>query len=149
LFPPLERALRETRPEAVTLNSREAWSFIGEAAPLLADAGIGLLLPAELTRSGQRRLKLRMRVGERAGSAAGGDGGAALSLDEMLTFSWEAELAGENVSLAELRALAKLKAPLVRYRGQWVALDPAELAQAQRLLADGGGSLTVPEALSY
>ena len=46
-------------------------------------AGMGILLPAELTRSGQRRLRLRMRVsgGKHAAGTVGGSGG--FSLEEI------------------------------------------------------------------
>jgi len=149
LFAPIERGLREARPEAVLLSATEAWAFLTEAAPALAEAGMGVILPAELTRSGQRRLRLRMRVGGGAKGAAGTVSGASgLSLDEVMSFRWEAALAGEALSERDLVELARMKTPLVRFRGQWVAVDPAELAEARRLLAAGGGTLAAHEALA-
>jgi len=110
---------------------------------------MGVILPAELTRSGRRRLRLRMRVGGAATGAAGTVAGASgLSLEAVMAFRWEVALAGETLSARDLLALAKAKAPLVRFRGQWVAVDPAELAEARRLLAAGGGTLGAPEALA-
>jgi SNF2 family DNA or RNA helicase len=148
LFAPVERALRDARPESVLLDTDEAWTFIAEGAAALAEAGIGVILPAELTRSGQRRLRMRMRIGgsQRPASASAGENG--LSLDAVTSFRWEAELAGETLSERELQALANLKSSLVRYRGQWVAVDSAELREAQRLLAEGRGTVTTFEALA-
>ena len=149
LFAPIERSLREARPEAVLLDAAEAWAFLTEAAPALAEAGMGVILPADLTRSGQRRLRLRMRVGGATAGAAGTVAGASgLSLAEVMSFRWEAALAGEPLSAQDLAALAKLKAPLVRFRGEWVAVDPAELEEVRRLVASGGGTLAAHEALA-
>ena len=149
LFPPIERSLREARPEAVLLEPGEAWAFLTDAAPALAEAGMGVILPAELTRSGQRRLRLRMRVGGGTAGAAGTVAGASgLSFDEVVSFRWEATLAGEMLSARQLVALARLKAPLVRFRGQWVAVDPKELEEARRLLAAGGATLAAHEAVA-
>jgi len=149
LFAPVERGLREARPEAVLLDAAEAWAFLTDAAPAFAEASMGVILPAELTRSGQRRLRLRMRVGGTAKAAAGTVAGASgLSLAEVMSFRWEAALAGEPLSARDLAALAQLKAPLVRFRGQWVAVDPAELAEVRRLVASGGGTLAAHEALA-
>jgi hypothetical protein len=148
LYAPIERGLRATRPEGVALDAAEAWRFLTEAAPMLAESGMGVILPAELTHSGRRRLKLRMRIGSGAKGASGAVAGAsAFTLEEALSFRWEAALAGETITSQDLMALARLKAPLVRFRGQWVAVDPAEIAEAQRLLAAGGGSLAGHEAL--
>src|SRR5439155_108850 len=77
-------------------------------------------------------------TGGAAGTVAGAIG---LSLDEVVSYRWEATLAGEMLSARELVALARLKAPLVRFRGQWVAVDPKELEEARRLLAAGGATL--------
>ncbi|HYH94400.1 DEAD/DEAH box helicase, partial [Hyalangium sp.] len=148
LFPPIERGLREARPEAVLLTASEAGAFLEEAAPTLAEAGMGILLPAELTRSGQRRLRLRMRMGggqHAAGTVSGSEG---FSLEALVSFRWEAALAGEPLSESELEELARLKAPLVRFRGKWVAVPPAELEEARRMLKTGGGTLAAHEAMA-
>jgi hypothetical protein len=46
-------------------------------------------------------------------------GGAGLSLDEIVTFNYQVALGDQTVTLAELQQLARLKAPLVHLRGQW------------------------------
>ena len=149
LFAPIARGLRKARPEAVHLDAAEAWAFLTDAAPAFAEAGMGVILPAELTRSGQRRLRLRMRVGGAAKGAAGAVAGASgLSFAEVQSFRWEAALAGDPLSAHDLAALARLKAPLVRFRGQWVAVDPAELEEIRRLVASGGGTLAAHDALA-
>ncbi|MFC1643004.1 DEAD/DEAH box helicase, partial [Myxococcota bacterium] len=79
---------------------------------------------------------------------AGAVGGTAgLSLDELLVFQWEAALGHETLSARELKVLAKHKAPLVRHRGQWVAIDPRELAELNRRLTEKSGTITAREAI--
>jgi superfamily II DNA or RNA helicase len=147
LFAPVAESLAAPRPEALSLNAADAWRFLSEGAPALAEAGFGVIVPGELTAAGQRRLRLRMRVGA-ATKVAGAVGGAAgLGLDELLAFEWEAALGDATLSARELEALAKQKAPLVRYRGEWVAVDPHELAEIQRRLAAGTGKMTAKQAL--
>ncbi len=146
LFAPIEASLREARPESITMKSAIAWDFLNNAAPQLAEAGLGVILPAELTRTGQRRLRMRMRVGSARSAAAGGP--SELALNGMLTFRWQAELAGEMLDVEELRELAKLKAPLVRHRGRWVAVDSREINEAIRLLEQRGGTLAAHEGLA-
>ena len=148
IFPPVARSLLEAHPTGVALAPAEAWTFLADAAVALGEAGVGVILPAELTRSGQRRLRLRMRVGGTT-AAAGADGvGGGLGLEGLLGFDWEVALGGETLSAADLAALAKLKAPLVRWRGRWVAVGQAELAELRGLVAHGGGSLSVAQALA-
>jgi hypothetical protein len=148
-FPPIEESLETARPEAATLDTDAAWRFLSEAAPVLAEAGFGVILPVELTSSGQRRLRLRMRMGDAEVRAAGAVAtGRGFSLDTVLQYRWEAALAGEAISSEEFDRLVGLKRPLVRWRGQWVVVDPGEAAEVRRLLLDGGGRLTGREALA-
>jgi SNF2 family DNA or RNA helicase len=147
LFPPIEASLHEARPEAITMRSAVAWEFLNTAAPQLIEAGLGVILPTELTRTGQRRLRMRMRMGRSRGSRSDGDSDV-LTLNSMLTFRWQAELAGELLNADELRELAKLKAPLVKHRGRWVAVDSREINEALRLLEEQGGTLAAHEGLA-
>jgi hypothetical protein len=145
VFPPIERSLHEARPEGVELTAEQTWKFLSEAAPALTEAGMSVVLPAELERSGQRRLRMRMRIGSNRDST---EVAARLSMRDALPFRWEAEIDGEKLSLQQIKNLAAQKAPLVRYRDRWVAIDQKELEQAARLLAQGENSLTATAALA-
>lgn len=149
VFPPLSRALAAAVPQRFSLTSAEAGSFVTTAAGLLMQMGITVVLPAGLTRSGRQRLRLRMRLADtpRSASTAGGTP-ASMSLDEAIDFHWQADLAGQPLSTTDLRELAALKQPLVRFRGQWVVVDPHELAEASRLLAEEGGTMPMYRALA-
>ncbi|HET9960384.1 MAG TPA: DEAD/DEAH box helicase [Polyangiaceae bacterium] len=148
LFPALARSLEEARPESVALDPATAWGFLGEGAASLAEAGFGVIVPGELTATGQRRLRLRMRVGGSKRKVAGVvAGGAGLALDELLSVDWEAMIGDEPLTAGELAALAKQKAPLVQFRGAWVAIDPRELQGIQKRLEEGTSKLTAAEAI--
>ena len=148
LFPALARSLEEARPEAVELDPATAWTFLGDGAALLAEAGFGVIVPGELAAAGQRRLRLRMRVGGNGKKVAGVVAGTAgLALDELLQVDWEAVIGDEPLTARELAALAKQKAPLVQFRGAWVAIDPRELGDIQKRLAAGASKLTAREAI--
>ncbi|MGH8177491.1 MAG: DEAD/DEAH box helicase [Steroidobacter sp.] len=147
LFPAIGVSLSTARPERISLSQSMTWQFLQEAAPQLIEAGFGVLLPSELTRTGQRRLRMKMRLGG-ARMTTTSDSGAGLALDEMLKFTWDAELAGESLSAKELRELAQLKSPLVQFRGRWVAVEAGEIAEALRLLDQRDGELATHEALA-
>jgi len=148
IFPPIERSLAERRPTGVALVADEAWRFLDEAAPALAECGIGVILPAELTRAGRRRLRLRMRLGGSTPTAGVVAGAASLGLDQVIDFRWEAAMGGDALTARDLAELARLKAPLVQWRGEWVAVDPAELREAERLLSERGGRIGAAGALA-
>jgi hypothetical protein len=148
LYPLLAGSLAEARPESIALDPANAWAFLGEGAATLADAGFGVIVPGELTAAGQRRLRLRMRVGGNSKQVAGVvTGVAGLGLDELLQVDWEAVLGDEPLTARKLNALAKHKAPLVKFRGAWVAIDPRELGDIQKRLARGSSRMSTREAI--
>ncbi|MFZ5892465.1 MAG: DEAD/DEAH box helicase [Myxococcota bacterium] len=147
VYAPIAEALQNARPESVELPPAAAWSFIEQGAPVLAEAGFGVIIPSELTASGQRRLRLRMRVGGKSKVAGVVSGAAGLGMDELLRVDWEAIIGDEALSLKELSELAKHKQPLVRYRGAWVAVDPHELAEIRKRISAGPGRIAASEAI--
>jgi hypothetical protein len=147
VFSPLAVALGEAKPERLELDPAAAWHFLSEGAPALTEAGFGVIVPAELTAAGQRRLRLRMRVTGGTKVAGAVSGAAGLGLDELLRFEWEAALGDQSLTARELARLAKHKAPLVRHRGQWVAIDPRGLAEINRRLSEKSGTIGAREAI--
>ena len=129
----IEASLREPAPSGYDLDATGAYEFLTVTGAALAQAGFRVLLPAWWGRRGAgARLALRARV--RSPELGGGSG---LSLSDLVQFRWEAALGGEPLSLEELQALARLKAPLVRLRGRWVQVNPEDLRAAMDLLEDG------------
>jgi SNF2 family DNA or RNA helicase len=126
LSPEIEQSLKATAPGGYDLGSSEAHQFLTERAWLLEQAGFGVLLPAWWTRKGAK-LRLSMRANVKSPKM---QGGAGLSLEEIIQFNWEVALGDQVLSLKELEALARLKTPLVRMRGQWVQLSADEIQAA-------------------
>jgi SNF2 family DNA or RNA helicase len=133
LCPRIEASLKTPAPSGYELDATGAHEFLTEKAAALEQTGFGVLLPAWWTRKGTKlRLTARANVRSPTGSVGVSPAmrGAGLTLDTVVQFNWEVALGGETLSLAELQALAKLKAPLVRLRGQWVQVSAAEIQAA-------------------
>ncbi|MGX7675502.1 SNF2-related protein [Plantactinospora sp. DSM 117369] len=144
LWPELDDALRTAAPEALELDTEGAHRFLRDGAPVLHAAGFGVLLPSWWQRPGARlgaRLQAKTRTAP--GTVASR---SALGMEALVDYRWELALGDQPLSAAELRALAKLKTPLVRLRGQWVELDAKRLAAGLKLLR-AGGELTVGDLL--
>jgi len=147
LFPPLDRSLSQPAPVGVDLAPEDAAAFLAEGAGQLAAAGLGVLLPAELTAAGARRLRARLRVGTPVLDPGQGITAAGLNADGLADFRWEVALGEETLTPAEFVEIAALKQPLVRWRGRWVRVDPDE-ALALADLAGSRGRLDPGEALA-
>ena len=63
---------------------------------------------------------------------------AGVGLDAIADFRYDLAVGDDTLTADELIALAELKSPLVRLRGQWVELDPRRLAAALRMAGRDG-----------
>lgn len=126
ICPRIEDSLRTAAPDGYSLDTIGAHEFLTEKAWLLEQAGFGVLLPAWWTRKGTK-LRLTARADVKSPKMQGGGG---LSLEQIVKFNWQVALGDQTLSLQELRTLARLKAPLVKVRGQWVQLNAEEIAAA-------------------
>lgn len=143
ICPAIEASLKSPAPDGYEIDAAGAHDFLTAKAIALEEAGFGVMLPAWWTRKGARA---RLTAGMRVKSPFQHGGG--LSLETLLDFQWQISIGGQQITLAELRALAKLKAPLVQFRGQWVQLNAGEIQSALDFWKKKGkGQITAREAV--
>ncbi|MBX6750782.1 MAG: DEAD/DEAH box helicase family protein [Micromonosporaceae bacterium] len=144
LHPDLDDALRDGQPAGMTLDTPGAYRFLRNA-PLLIEAGFGVLLPAWWQR--RPELGLTLSVHTRQTTAAVLRDRTA-DLNAIVDYRWELSLGDERLTAAELAELAQASVPLVRLRGRWMYLDPDRLRAGLVFLQRGGeGQLSAGEAV--
>ncbi|HET7746736.1 MAG TPA: SNF2 helicase-associated domain-containing protein, partial [Vicinamibacteria bacterium] len=104
LCPPLEPSLRVAAPAGLDLDTRGAHEFLTHGAPVLEQAGFGVLLPAWWTR-GTSRIRLTVTGVARPPRMKGESG---LSLDALTKFDFQVSLGDEALTREELLALASV-----------------------------------------
>ncbi|WP_166354930.1 DEAD/DEAH box helicase [Phytoactinopolyspora limicola] len=127
----LAQALRQARPEQLDLDADGAYRFLSTTAPKLDQAGFGVLLPSWW--------RMRRTLGLTASATTPRDAdvaGGRLGQEQLMRFDWQLAVDGEPLTQAELDALVAAKAPLVRLRGEWVAVDPDQLRRGLEFLRD-------------
>jgi SNF2 family DNA or RNA helicase len=145
VFQPLEKALKTASPEMAHLSVHQAHTFLREAAPILEESGIGVIVPSWWTKR-RRGLGARIRLKP---DLAQMNGHSSLGLDTLVRYDWQLSLGGKGISPEEFSRLAKLKAPLVRVRGEWVELNPEDVQKAQDFWEkNDGDTLPLSKALS-
>lgn len=142
LVPALGKTLSSATPCAYNTDAAGILTFLREGAPLLEEAGFGVLAPP-WWRSSRTRLGLRLKA--RTSSKSGTSTGT-IGLDGLCDIRWEAVLGDDTLSVTELRQLARLKQPLVRLRGQWVELHHGELSAAITAVGKRGAASDVLSA---
>lgn len=145
IYPELAPGLRTARPSGVDLDADGAYRFLSTVAPLLDGAGFGVLLPSWWDR--------RHKVGLAASASTPVDGvvdaARRFGRDQLVDFRWDLAVGDDTLTDEEIAALAAAKAPLVRLRGQWVAVDPDQLQRGREFLArNRNRTATVGEVLA-
>jgi SNF2 family DNA or RNA helicase len=129
IYPELAAGLRQATPCALDLDADGAHRFLAVVAPALDEAGFGVLLPSWWDR--------RARLGLKASASTPTDGvvaGGHFGRESLMDFRWQLAVGDDTLSDDEIVALAETKAPLVRLRGQWVAVDPEQLRRGLEFL---------------
>ena len=124
--PPITDSLKRKRPAGYRLNIEEAHGFLESQAAALQQAGFGVLLPAWWTRQGTKT-RPGIRASARAQAMQGGSG---MTMTSLIDLDVEMALGDDPISVQELEELAELKAPLVRFRGQWVEINADDIRAA-------------------
>ncbi|MBD0738439.1 DEAD/DEAH box helicase, partial [Streptomyces sp. CBMA29] len=140
----LRTALAGERPSGLRLDRAGALAFLREAAPALAEAGFGVLVPSWW----QRKPALGMALTVREPQPGTVETSSIADRDAIVAFRWRVALGDQALTDKELTALAAARQPLVRLRGQWTEVDPARIAAVLAFLERAGsGTMTTGQAL--
>jgi len=123
---------------SVELGVNELADFILDAAPLLARFGTALVLPKELRSLARPKPALSAQKRRAANTY--------LDLATAFSFDWSVAIGDERLSLKDFSALVESGRRLVRWKGLWVRLEPAEAARIMATVA-GKKPLGVLEGL--
>ncbi len=130
VYPALAPGLRTARPCGIDLDADGAYHFLSVAAPLLDEAGFGVQLPSWWDR--------RRKIGLAVSASTPVDGvvetARRFGRDQLVDFRWELAVGDDTLTDDEIAVLAQTKAPLIRMRGQWVAVDPEQLRRGMEFL---------------
>jgi SNF2 family DNA or RNA helicase len=130
IYPELADGLRQPRPCGLDLDADGAYRFLSAVAPALDEAGFGVLLPSWWDR--------RRRLGLTASAHTPVDGvvdkASRFGQDQLMDFRWQLAVGDDTLTDDEIAVLAQTKAPLIRLRGQWVAVDPEQLKRGLEFL---------------
>jgi SNF2 family DNA or RNA helicase len=144
IYPELAAGLRQATPCGLDLDADGAHHFLAVVAPALDEAGFGVLLPSWWDR--------RAQLGLRATASTPTDGvvtGSRFGRDSLMDFRWQLAIGDDTLTDDEIAALAETKAPLIRLRGQWVAVDPEQLRRGLEFLQrEPTGARTTAEVLA-
>lgn len=132
LFSPIAESLKSNRPSRLMIDTQQAYTFLRHTAPLLQEAGFGLLVPPWWNQPGAR---LGVRLHLKPAGEPRGDGSTAKSImnfNNLVRFQWELSVGDTRLTRGEFNNLVALKSPLVQIRGQWVQLDAEQIEAAIR-----------------
>src|SRR5271166_6088600 len=145
IFPELAPGLRTARPSELTLDADGAYRFLSGTAAVLDEAGFGVLLPSWWDR--RRKLGLALSAHTPVDGVVSKAG--KFGRDQLVEFRWELAVGDDTLTEDEIAVLAETKAPLIRLRGQWVAVDPEQLRRGLEFLErKPAGRKTMAEILA-
>ncbi|WP_138755055.1 DEAD/DEAH box helicase [Paenibacillus sinopodophylli] len=113
------------------LGNDAAWRFLAVDSPRLLAAGWQVLLPAWWEAASRKKPKLRAKISSRTESS----GESLFGLDTLIDFDWRIAIGETSLTESEFNELVDRNERLVRFRGQWISLDPALLAQIRKAMA--------------
>ncbi|MCC6239015.1 MAG: DEAD/DEAH box helicase [Phycisphaerales bacterium] len=162
IYPVLKQTVALSQPAQAELSTLEAHVFIRQWAQMLSEHGFGVHLP-DWTQRRDREIGLLMTLrpgdddlslfDEGHGRTSRGNGRAdgvvsgELGLEHLLNFDWQVAVGDLRLSVDEFRTLALRHQPLVKYKGQWIHLEPDAAERALDYIAERkSGKISLAEA---
>ena len=118
------------------LSDEAAWQFLTDDSQRSLQSGWLVLPPAWWEVASKKKPKPRAKVRSGEGENAERSSWRFLfGLDALINFDWRIAIGEATLSEAEFAELVARNERLVRFRGQWIPLDPALVAQIRQMMA--------------
>ncbi|WP_107670988.1 DEAD/DEAH box helicase [Cyanothece sp. BG0011] len=142
----IEDSLQEADPSYCELDPIQVYEFIRSIANILKDNGLGVVLPASLEKGVEEK-----RLGISLNAEVKAKKGQRLSLKSLLNYKLNLAIGDKTISKKEFEKLLAQKSPLVEVKGEWIALQPADVRAAQEILNKSYDplELSVEDALRF
>ena len=129
-MPELETLFEDEEKLSLVMDLKEVYKLIAQTAYYLQKAQIEIILPKELTNIIIPRASINAKVK----ASRSGDlmnifntvSNSAISLDDILDFSYEIALGDEKMSLEEFNKLVSESDGLIEHNGKYILIDKAE-----------------------
>lgn len=132
------------------LSDAEAWRFLTVDSRRLLESGWQVLLPAWWEAARRKKPKLRAKVRQNEGEEAKPKGGGSLfGLDSIIQFDWRVAIGEAQLTEEEFKELVARNERLVKFRGEWMTLDPALIKQIGQMMegVDSSEGLSLQDVL--
>ncbi|MDR0270797.1 DEAD/DEAH box helicase [Paenibacillus sp.] len=117
------------------LSNAAAWQFLTVDSKRLLESGWQVLLPAWWEAASRKKPKLRAKVRAEEGDDKRQSGGSSLfGLDSIIQFDWRIAIGETQLTESEFQELVARNERLVRFRGEWMTLDPALIKQIRQMM---------------
>src|SRR5438105_1947475 len=126
-FPPLAAHLSSGADKPLTLSSTELPAFLFDTLPAVRLLGVRALLPKALDRVLRPRMSMQVK-----GSAVAAP--AFLTADDVFDFDWKVAIGDQLVTHEEFERLVKKATGIVRFKGEYVYLDPQQIERLRAQL---------------
>ncbi|WP_037588189.1 SNF2-related protein [Stenoxybacter acetivorans] len=117
--PHLSNYINQRAAKPIVLNNQEFTQFFVEILPAIRLLNIPVILPKSLQHLVRPQVSMKIKSSKKSISF--------LSLNDILSFDWQVALGDELVSPQEFKALAKQAGKLVKFKGQYIYVDAADL----------------------
>jgi uncharacterized Zn finger protein/superfamily II DNA or RNA helicase len=140
--PTLKKLLSFKGEKLATLSSPTLAEFLTKGQQICSLLGIGAIIPKALQHIAIPRLALAAKTKNRKEKTV-----TYLNLDEMLEFSWQVSLGGLTMSGEEFRKLTESAAGVVKFRDQYLLVQPEDISNILQKLHQPAPRLSAMETL--
>ena len=127
-YPPLNDYVARGGKRPLALEPEAMPELLETVFPALRLLGIRILMPRALERMLRPRLSVKMQGKDSQASSGLLDSGS------LFDFDWRVALGDEVISAEEFETLVRTARGVVRFRGEYVFLDPAEIDRLRKQL---------------
>lgn len=128
ISPIIRKLLEDDFPTKTTLELDEAYSFLKNQVSNLEQLGLSVMVPSWWTKS-RKQIGISVKIDSGQELNQNNISSALLGSSELLDFSWQAVIGGQEISKEDFLNMIAQNVPLQNINGEWIELDQKKISK--------------------
>ncbi|MBY9007282.1 MAG: DEAD/DEAH box helicase [Candidatus Lokiarchaeota archaeon] len=143
IYPPIKKALNNSFPEDILVNSNEVMNFLSFPKELLIQSGYHIILPDVFNIGGRQKLSTKIIITtqkEKEKISNSNVLNPIFQIDDILNYKWQIELGNDTLEKDEIKDIIDSNQPLINWKGDWILVEQQDINNLKKILNPSNSS---------
>ncbi|MBN1214745.1 MAG: DEAD/DEAH box helicase [Candidatus Lokiarchaeota archaeon] len=137
IYPPIKKALNQSYPKDIEIDSNEVMNFLSFPKDLLIQSGYNIILPDVFNIGGKQRLTSKIVISPQKNHknrVSSNVLNPIFQLSDLLRYKWEIKLGDQIIENHEIEKIINSNQSLINWKNKWILVEQQDINNLKQII---------------